>query len=168
MATLQARSPHCFSSTYVLHLDGRPHGEFVGRMFGEGFNASMAGRQRLAFHRSNWIGSHMTLTDEASGQVLGTADRAGFFTSAWDLSLTSGPAQLVSAGIFHTGYEITNSSGRIGTVTQIGMFEGGWTVTDHSGTLRDTDLLVVGLTYQTIVNRRRRQSSSHAGAGAAT
>ena len=154
---LEARSPSCFSNHYVLKLDGQPQGDYRGRWFSEGIDIHLRGRRRLHLEKRSWIGSHFRLTDE-SGNVLAEANRSGFFTSAWDLALSNGPARLVSAGLFNTGYAVVQASQKAAEVNRIGMCEGGWFVRDQ-GTLEDTDLLFIGLIYRTILERRRRSSN---------
>lgn len=155
---LEARSPSCFSNQYVLKLDGSPLGEFRGRWFSESTDIRMTGRQQLVLQKESWIGSHFTLRDHDGG-VLAQADRAGWFTSEWDMSLSTGPARLLSAGFFNTGYFVTQNNQTIASVDRIGWCEGGWYVHTNDP-LVITDLLLIGLIYHTILKRRRSNSSS--------
>src|SRR5438034_9229025 len=95
---LEALSPSCWSALYVLKLDGRSGGEYRGRWFNEWVDIDLTGRRRLGLQKTGWLGSRFKLTDRADGPLLAAADRAGLFTSAWDLRLTSGPARPRVAG----------------------------------------------------------------------
>ena len=93
-----------------------------------------------------------TLTDTADGKVLAEANRGGMLTSAWDMRLASGPARLVSAGWFNTGYQVVQEGRTTGEVNRVGLCNGGWAV--HSdGVLQEYDLLFTGLIYHTILRR---------------
>ncbi|MBT7817532.1 MAG: hypothetical protein HN566_12425 [Polaribacter sp.] len=150
---LEARSPSCFSDHYVLKLDGQARGEYRGRWFSEGVDIRLSGRRRLHLHKESWLGSHFNLAD-ANGNVLAEANRSGFLTSAWDLALSTGSARLVSAGFFNTGFNVVQSRQTTGTVNRVGMCEGGWCV-EVQGAFTETDLLLIGLIYHTILERRR-------------
>src|ERR1700694_2006414 len=103
---LEALSPSCFSDVYVLKLDGRPWGEYRGRWFSESVDIQAIGRRGFGLEKAGWLGSRFALTDHADRRLLAEADRSGWLTSAWDLRLSKGPAQLVSAGWFNTGYQV--------------------------------------------------------------
>src|SRR5437868_11623752 len=95
---LQAEPASCFSSTFVLKLDGRPLGKFEGRWLSEGIDLALVERRRLRFEKVGWVGSRFRLVAEGEERPLGEADRAGLFTSAWDVVLSIGPAQLARPG----------------------------------------------------------------------
>ena len=149
---LEALSPSCFSDRYVLKLDGRPWGEFRGRWFSESVDIHLTGRRALGLEKSGWLGRRFTLTDTADGNVLAEANRGGMLTSAWDMRLASGPARLVSAGWFNTGYQVVQEGRTTGEVNRIGLCNGGWAV-HGEGMLRENDLLFIGLIYHTILRR---------------
>ena len=153
---LEARSPSCFSNHYVLKLDGQAHGDYRGRWYSEGVNIRLRGQRRLHLQKKSWLGSRFNLTD-ANGNNLAEANRSGLFTSAWDLALSNGPARLVSAGFFNTGFIVVQAGRTTAEVNRVGMCEGGWFVKDQ-GTFDETDLLFIGLIYRTILERRRRSS----------
>lgn len=150
--TLEALSPSCWSDQYVLKLDGRSWGECRCRWFSEGVDIHLTGRRRLRLEKAGWSGSRFTLTDTADGRSLAEADRSGLFTSAWDLRLSNGPARLVSAGWFNTGYVVVQGGRALLEVNRVGLCNGGWAVSDR-GSLRDTDLLFIGLIYHTVLRR---------------
>ncbi len=151
---LECRSPSCFSSRYVLKLDGRPHGQFSGRWFSERIDIRMTDRRNLHLKKAGWLGSHFQLWGASDPQILGEADREGFLSSAWGLKLTVGPARLVSAGFFNSAYLLEQQGRRTARVDRIGFCEGGWYV-EGDRDLALTDLLLVGLIYHTILERRR-------------
>jgi hypothetical protein len=156
---LEARSPSCWSDHYVLKLDGRPWGEYRGRWFSEGVDIHLTGRRQLRLEKVGWLGSRFTLTDTADGRSLAAADRSGLFTSAWDLRLSTGPARLVSAGWFNTGYRVIQGRQDLADINRVGLCNGGWAVGDD-GSLRETDLLFIGLIYHTILRRNAAAASA--------
>jgi hypothetical protein len=81
------------------------------------------------------------------------------FTSAWDLRLSNGPAQLVSAGWFNTGYKVVRGGRVLAEVNRVGLCNGGWAVGD-GGSLQETDLLFTGLLYHTILRRNAGDAST--------
>src|SRR5690242_13264459 len=152
---LEARAENCCSQTFVLKLDGRPHGKFSGRWFSETLDVQCTGRLRLVFRNVQWLWSEFVLEDD-TGEVVGRATRSGVFTRSWDLDLTPGPALLAAAGIFSAGYEIRQEGRVLGSVDRIGMCERGWYVEEEGG-LADTDLILVGLVYHTVLRREQQQ-----------
>ncbi len=155
---LEARSPNCFSSVYVLKRDGRPIGEFRSRWFSESIDVRLTGRRGLTLAKIGWLGSQFQLIDAGEETVVGTARRAGLFTSAWELDLGSGPAELVSAGWFNTAYLVSRDGLELARVNRAGVCEGGWYV---QGALDEAEMILVGLVYQTILSRRRRSHHHH-------
>ena len=156
---LEALSPSCFSNVYVLKLDGRPWGEYRGRWFTENVDTRLSGRRNLVLEKTGWMGNEFKLTDTADKRVLATARRAGYFTSAWDLSLASGPARLTSAGWFNTAFLVTVGGKTVADVNRVGACNGGWAVR-HEGGLEPTDLLLVGMIYHTILRRNAAAASA--------
>jgi hypothetical protein len=154
---LEARAPSCFSSTYVLKADGRPIGKFEGRWFSESLDIHLTGRRKLAFEKLGWLGSEFVLKNEEQEAYVGHADRAGFFTSSWNLDLSIGPAELAKAGWFDTGYEVRQRDKVVGRVDRIGWCERGWIVEGRG--LQVEDLLLVGLVYQTVLARQQRHAA---------
>jgi hypothetical protein len=156
---LEAVSPSCCSNTYVLKLDGRPWGEFCGRCFSECMYIRLIGHQELAFEKRGWSGSRFSLNNTADRSVLAEADRAGILTSAWDLRLANGPAKLVSAGWFNTGYQAVRANRVVARINKTGLFGNDWTI-DGDGSLQRTDLLFIGLIYCTILRRNAAASAT--------
>jgi hypothetical protein len=157
---LDAEAASCFSSTFVLKLDGRPAGKFEGRWLGEGIDLSLLERRRLRFEKVGWVGSRFRLMAEDGESPVAEADRSGFFTSGWDLTLSVGPAQMVRAGWFTTGYVVRRGGEDVALVDRAGVCARGWFV--EGAGLREEDLILIGLVYHTI---KRRESSRHAAAG---
>ena len=149
---LESISPSCWSDTYVLKLDGRPWGEYRGRWFSECVDIRLLGHQELTMAKAGWLGSQFALTKTADGCILAEADRAGILTSAWDLRVSSGPARLVSAGWFNTGYEVVRAGRILAEINKMGLCGNDWSI-KSSGSLERTDLLFVGLIYHTILRR---------------
>jgi hypothetical protein len=160
---LEAISPTCWSDLYVLKLDGRPWGEYRGRWFSECADIHLTGRRQLRLEKAGWLGSRFALTDTGNGESLAEAERSGLFTSAWDLRLSNGPARLVSAGWFNTGYQVMQGGQAVAEINRVGLCNGGWAV-GNGHSLFDTDLLFIGLIYHTIL----RRNAAAAGAAAST
>ncbi len=158
---LEARSPSCFSDHYVLNLDGRPHGEFCGRWFSEGVDIRLTNRRHIHLEKLSWAGSNFKFTDASDDTILAEASRVGVFTSAWNLTLSIGATQLVSAGLFNTGFNVLQGGRQVAQTDRIGMCEGGWFVKDD-GSLQETDLLFIGLIYHTILKRRSSSAAAAA------
>ena len=154
---LEARAADCFSSTFVLKADGRPVGTFEGQWLSESLNVRLTGRRQLLFEKLGWLGSRFALRD-ASGRLLGTADRSGLFTSAWDLGLSTGPGRLEKEDWLGTSYILRQDGEGKARVDWIGWCERGWQV---EGRLPEEDLLLIGLVYHTI---RRRAAQAQAAA----
>jgi hypothetical protein len=152
---LQAISPSCWSNTYVLKLDGHPWGEYRGRWFSECVDIRLIGHQELAMEKEGWLGNRFRLTNTADGCILAEADRTAVFTSAWELRLSNGPARLVSAGWFNTGYQVRRADSILAEVNKVGLLGNDWTV-GSNGSLEKADLLFVGLIYCTILRRIAR------------
>jgi hypothetical protein len=113
------------------------------------------GRHHLCLQKQGWLGSHFVLINAHTCEQLGEADRAGWLTSRWRLSLSIGPAELVSAGPFNTAYRVIKNGRSVATVDRAGFCEGGWSARGDAA-LRAADLLLVGLIYHTILDRHRR------------
>ncbi len=156
---LEARPEGCCSSTFVLKIDGRPLGSFDGRWFSEGLDISLLGRRRLRLDKLSWLGSHFVLRDEA-GQKFAEADRAGVFTSTWDLDLSGGRCTMEKPGWFDSAYTVRYGSAVLANVDRLGLCERGWRVEGHSG-LSQEDAILVGLIYHTVL--QRQQQAAHGG-----
>ena len=156
---LEAISPSCWSDTYVLKLDGRPWGEYRGRWFSECIDIRLVGHQDLAVQKEGWLGGRFVLT-ATDGSVLAEAERAGIFTSAWDLRLSNGPATLVSAGWFNTGYQVVRDGYVLAEINKTGFCGNDWAI-ESSDELARTELLFVGLIYHTILRRNARSHQTH-------
>src|SRR5438552_1176099 len=103
---LEARAENCCSSTYVLKIGGQAIGTIQGRFWSEGLDLALTGRRRLKLDKSGWLTSHFQLKDAESDEVIVEARPAGIFTSAWELTLSCGPARLERAGFFSSTYQV--------------------------------------------------------------
>lgn len=159
---LEARAENCFSSTHVLKLNGQAIGKIEGRFFSEGLDLALTGRRRLKLDRAGWLTSYFQLKDGDTDAVLVEARPAGILTSAWDLNLTCGPAQLKRSGFFRTSYDVWYKDRILATVDRLGMCERGWRVNKSSDELEAPDLILIGLIFHIIVKRQQ-----HAAAAAA-
>jgi len=156
---LEAEAASCFSSTFVLKLDGRPVGKFEGRWLSEGIDLALVERRRLRFEKVGWIGSRFQLIAEGEEAPVAEADRSGLFTTGWDLVLSVGPAQMVREGWFATAYVVRRADAEVARVDRTGMCARGWCV--QASGLRQEDLLLIGLLHHTI----KRREASHSAAG---
>jgi hypothetical protein len=157
---LEAAAANCFSSTFVLKVDGRAAGKYEGRWLGEGVDVALTGRRHLRFEKAGWVGSHFLLTAGDEKEPLGEADRGGLLTTAWDLKLSTGPARLERAGWFATGYVVRQGGRECASVNRLGPCSRGWAVEGDG--LTEEDLLLIGLVYHTV---QRRQAAQHGAAG---
>lgn len=161
---LEARSAGCFSWTYVLKLDERAIGKFEGQWFSENLTVDLTERRHMEFRKMSWLGSQFDLVDLNDEEVIVWCDREGMFSSTWDLNLSTGPGKLVHGGFFQTYYEFYQDGDSLARVDRLGVCERGFIV-DGAGVLETEDLLLIGLVYHTIMNRR--QSQQNAGGAAA-
>jgi hypothetical protein len=158
---LEARSAGCFSSKFVVKVDDRPVGTFEGRWFSESLDLALTGRRRLVFRKVGWLSSHFELLTADGQQLLGSCQRAGIFTSTWELRFNQSDCQLVKAGWFTSAYEVRQGADVYARVDRLGWCERGWRVDGDSG-LSEEDLLLVGLVYHTI---QQREAQQHGAAG---
>jgi len=156
---LEARAANCFSSKFVLKVDGRPFGMFQGRWFSESLALDLTERRHLQFRKVGWLGSRFELIDPIHKLLLGSCGRSGFFTSSWDLNLSAGPGRLERADWFSTAYEFKQGAHVQARVNRLGWCERGWFV-DGKDILRQEDLLLIGLVYQVILQRHAAQQSA--------
>jgi hypothetical protein len=163
---LEARAASCFSWEYVLKINDRPIGKCSGRWFSENVEVQLTQRRRLEFRKIGWLGSRFELVDLSDGAVVADADRAGIFTSVWDVRLSVGPGLLQSGGWFSTAYELVQDGDALARVDRVGACERGWIV-DGGDVLTDEDLLMIGLIHLTILQRHRNQQH-HMGGQAGT
>lgn len=159
---LEARSANCCSTEFILKIDGRPVGKFEGRWFSETLDLALTGRRKLVFQKLGWMGSEFVLKREEPEGYVGHADRAGMFSSQWNLDLSCGPAELAKAGWLSSNYEIRQSGRTIGRVDRMGWCENGWRA-EGTG-LKEEDLMLVGLVYHTVLRRQQQAAAAH-GAG---
>jgi hypothetical protein len=160
---LEAQAANCCSSTYILKRDGRPIGKYEGRWFSESLDVYLTGRRTLQFCKVGYFASEFELAAAEDNVVLARCWRSGIFTSSWDVDISTGPAQLARMSWFGSSYELTQDGTSLARVDRRGFCERGWIV-DGAGTLKDEDLLLIGLVYHTILQRQQSQQSGGAAA----
>jgi hypothetical protein len=158
---LEARAASCFSTTFLLKLEGRPLGKYEGRWFSENLDVSLLERHQLQFRKVGWMGSRFVLEEMPEKQPLGLADRGGVFTSGWDLEVSTGPGRLDREGWFGTAYLFRQGGSELARVDRLGVCERGWFV-DGGGVLRPEDLLLLGLVFH-VIQQRAAQHAAAAG-----
>jgi hypothetical protein len=158
---LEARAASCFSTTFLLKLEGRSVGTFEGRWFSEALDVSLLERHRLQFQKIGWMGSQFVLEEMPEKQALGRANRSGLFTSSWDLEVSSGPGRLDKEGWFGTAYVFRQGSSDQARVDRLGLCDRGWFVAGDD-TLRPEDLLLIGLVFH-VIQLRAAQHAAAAG-----
>jgi hypothetical protein len=158
---LEAKSVSCFSSQFVLKIDGRPLGTFQNRWFSETLGIDLSGRRHLQFRKVGWLGGSFELVDLAQDRLLGSCKPSGFFRSGWDLELSVGLGQLQRAGWFTSVCEFVHDNEVLAQVDRFGWCERGWFV-DGAEILVMEDLLLVGLVYH-VIEQRQASQQSHVG-----
>ena len=156
---LESRGESCWSNHHLLTLDGNPVGSYRGRIFSEEIAVNLTGGRRYRLVRVGFWSASLELRDEED-RFLGGGSRSGAFRSSWDLELSCGAAQLVSAGIFNAAWHVRRGREILGGVVRTGFCGTGW-VADGDDPLDATDLLLVGLVYRTIMRRRAAASSGN-------
>jgi hypothetical protein len=156
---LEAKAVNCFSSTFVLKVDGRPVGKFQGKWLSESIDVDLTERRHLQFRKIRWLGSQFELVDPIYEKLVGSCNRSGVFTSGWDMNLSVGPGRLVRVGWFNSAYEFKQGDQIHARVDRLGWCERGWVVDGHDAMTQE-DLLLIGMVYQVIQNRKARQASS--------
>jgi hypothetical protein len=159
---LEARSAGCFSWTFVLKANDRPLGKYVCRWLSEDMEIHLTERRHLELRKVGWISSRFELVDLEGEQLVAWCDRAGIFTSRWDVDLSVGAGELKPTGWFNTAYEFFLEGVPLAKVDGLGWCEWGWVVDGHSD-LTDEDHLMLGLVYQIIQRRQRQNNAGHAG-----
>jgi hypothetical protein len=156
---LEAKSENCFSSRFVLKVDGRPVGRFHGRWFSESLDIDLTERRHLQFRKLDWIGSKFELVDPLHNQILGSCNPSGFFSSGWDLNLSAGPGRLERVGWLNSAYEFKQEAEVHARVDRLGWCDRGWVV-DGNDAMTQEDLLLIGLVYLVIQNRQATTTAS--------
>jgi hypothetical protein len=161
---LEAQAANCFSTTFLLKLEGRPLGTFAGRWLSEGLDVGLLERHRLAFQRVGWLGSQFVLEELPEKQALGRAGRSGLFTSGWDLEVSTGPGRLDRESWFGSAYVFRQDGRELARVDRLGLCTRGWFV-DGAGALRPEDLLLIGLVFHVIQQRAAQHAAAAGHAG---
>lgn len=151
---LEARPARWLDSTLVLKRNDQPIGQCTRRWFSENRDIALRGHRQLAFEKTNWS-SHFVLKDAVSDRPFGAADRSGWLTSTWDLELSVGPAHLVRAGWLTPSSVVRQGDTILARVDRLGLCRRGWSIQSEAA-LTEEDLILIGLVYQTIHQRRAR------------
>jgi hypothetical protein len=158
---LEARAASCFSWTYVLKANDRAVGKYEGQWFSENQTVDLTGRRHLEFRKMSWLGSQFDLVDLGDEEVVAWCDRTGIFSTSWELGLSVGQGQLVPTGFFETAYEFILDGESLARVDRFGWCERGWEI-DAGSIFKPEDLVMIGLVYHTIQNRRQQQQNAAA------
>ena len=156
---LTARSPSCFSNKYILRHDGLVLGEFIGRWFSEGMDIRLTDRRRWRLERRGFLSGPFLLLNDL-GETFGTAQHRSLFSRRWDLETSVGGCTLTPAGLFNSGYRLEQQGQPLAEVRQINHCEGGWSVTQSDPRLNVADLLLAGMIYHVILQRRRSAAAA--------
>ncbi|MBI2805908.1 MAG: hypothetical protein HYX68_13085 [Planctomycetes bacterium] len=156
---LEARSANCFSSAFVLKANERAIGKIEARWFSEWMDVHLTERRYLEYRKVGWFGSQFELVDVRDEELLCHGQHTGLFTRTWDVTLSEGAGQLVSAGWFETAFEFRLGDETLARVDRLGWCERGWIV-DGADILTVEDLIMLGLVYHTIQRRRNRQNNA--------
>jgi hypothetical protein len=158
---LEAQASNCFSTTFLLKLEGRPLGTFASRWFSESLDVALLERHRLQFLGVGWLGSQFVLEEMPERLVLGRAGRAGVFTNSWDLEVSTGPGRLDRPSWLGSAYVFRQGGGELARVDRLGVCTRGWFV-EGGGALRPEDLLLIGLVFH-VIQQRAAQHAAAAG-----
>jgi hypothetical protein len=154
---LEALSANCFSSKFVLKVNGVAVGKYEARWFSESLDIAFMGQRHLQFRKLGWLSSQFELVDPAAKEILGECKRSGVFSSAWDVRFSAGSGQLAKRGWFDSAYEFREKQRVRATVDRRGLCDRGW-IAEGSDELIVEDLLLLGLIYHTV---RQRQAQQH-------
>lgn len=162
---LEAHSANCFSSKYLLKLDGRPAGTIRNRWLSFGIDIQFTERLRLYFERTfslrkatSWLvggGFQLADADADAKEVLATGQRTGLLTGSWNLNLGVGPTKLVQTSLFSSDFVVQKGSQVIARASRISWCEASWQA-EGSDALNVTDLVFIGLVYHAILQRQGR------------
>ena len=190
--TLTATRPSCWSGKLVLDLDGNTIGTAEPRTWTGGYDLRLTGGRRLHFGRPPgarwWCASKVAISE--GGREVAGAEASGLLKQAWHVHLSTGKAVLKAVGFWNRAHLVVPvPAGDMGvyggsdapaepapvaeldwlTRKQSGA-AGGWRVRTPGDALGDgsgltpTDLLLIGLTFQTLQNRQAAAAGA-AGAG---
>ncbi len=135
-----------------LKLDDRPFGDYQSKGWKEGREIALVDGRRLLLQREGWLGSQFSLLDHKDKRVLAKAALRGTFSRTWDLQLSIGTVEFKPQGWLSTAYQITQGSRHLAVLKRTGFFKSGWILED-GGFLNETDLLLVGLIFDTLQRR---------------
>jgi hypothetical protein len=162
---LEARAANCFASTYVLKFNGNAVGKYETRFLSEGVDIALTGRRQLRFEKVGWVGSNFSLGEAGSDKAIGSVDRAGVFSSSWELRFKAGAARLERTGFFDSGYVVRAGHETVASVDRLGMCQRGWVVQAADGDLTLEEMILVGLVYHVILSRQAQHAAAAGHAG---
>src|SRR5262245_58055622 len=125
---LEARAANCFSSEFVLKIDGRPFGKFQRRWLSESMDIYLTEQRYLEFQKLGVMGSEFELRGQFHQKPIGSCQRSGLFSNSWDMVLSSGVGRLERAGWLDTAYEFKRDDQVLARADRLGWFERGWVV----------------------------------------
>ena len=163
--TLQARASNCFSNRLVLFYHDHSVGEFKGRTFTRATEVRTTDHGRYRFEPTGVMSNRFQLVDENSETVIGAAQQTGWVGRAWQVELSHGAATLEPCGLMTSRYQLVESDEVLATTERTAFCKMDWALYDHTAGFSFADLLLLGLTYHTILLQRRRQSAAGAAGG---
>lgn len=157
---IQARARNCFSSEFLVSHNGNPLGHFRGRWFSESILIGLLERRRLEFQKTSFWGSRFSLVDLATGTVLATAERQGFFRSKWQLNLSVGTVFLYRKLFASRTNSVEKDGAVIGRAVSNAWCSRGWDVSIAED-IPLVDQLMIGLVHHIDHQRRQRSKSTN-------
>ncbi len=141
-----------------LKLNDQPWGDCKGRSWKGGLEIALADGRRFLLQKEHWFGNQLNLIDQKDRRILGKAFLKNVFRRTWELKLSFGSVELKPQGWLSAGYQVTQGSRNLAVLERTGFFKAGWILQDN-GTLSETDLLLIGLIFETM---RRRAAAAAA------
>ena len=155
---IQARARSCFSSEFLVSHNGNSLGHFRGKWFSESIQIGLLERRKLEFQKTSFWGSRFSLVDLATGTVLATAQRQGFFRLKWQLNLSVGTVFLYRKLFASRENAVEKDGAVIGKAVSNAWCSRGWDVS-ISEDIPLVDQLMIGLVHH--VDHQRSQNSTN-------
>jgi hypothetical protein len=143
---LEARQEGCFSTRYLLVLDGKAVGSYRHRLFTQQQDVSLLGQRTLTFANFAFFGFDYRLHDAAQGELLAAARVSGWFTASMDLDLSIGRCRMERAALFGPTMSVRRGTQLVAHIGPGAIFTCNWQAAGDGLSLED--LLFIGLTYQ--------------------
>ncbi len=155
--TLEAKSLGRLSAKYSLFRNGKAIGEYQGRWLKGCIDISLSDGRSLQFNNGR-LSKVFQLKDRAEGQILGECKSLGFFSGAWEISLSDGVAKVEAKGISDTKYKLVREDKTLAHLSRVNDTSNNWQV-QSAGVKTLEDELLVGMLFYTILRRRVANSS---------